>query len=223
MRMMRGFVVSAYMCLVPFIVAESIQPELKDGVLSYLTKDRKRKSINVGASCSDLWVAPDESVLAFISIDRSRPSDIDKRPFVLTSTLYVARRNDDFIPVRIALKVLKIDERDWQVFLKPKVLPDGETVIFNVPTSMTSYDLFAYHLKTGLISQVGDTIDYCVQWGGEKSGTILMQRRRWIADKFVFQCCTRSLGKGDAQVFPGCEDFEESMKDWGQAHEGICK
>ena len=215
---MHGFVVLAYGCLGSFALAGNIRPELKDGVVSYITKEGNRKSINVGARCADLWVAPDESVLAFISIDRSRPGDFDEEPFILASTLYVARRNEEFVPVRIALKVLRIEGRDWKVFRKPKVLPDMQSVIFNVPTSMTSYDLFAYLLKTGLITRIGDAIDYCVQWGGEKSGTILMQQRR----AFVYQCCTRAPGKGGVHVVEGCGDFEKSMHEWNSLNGGRC-
>ncbi len=45
----------------------SIQATVKDGVIRYTAADGQRTVINVGKKCADLWVSPDESVIAFIA------------------------------------------------------------------------------------------------------------------------------------------------------------
>jgi hypothetical protein len=47
----------------------SIQATLDNGVIHYTAADGQRKAINVGTKCADLWVAPDESVIAFVAIE----------------------------------------------------------------------------------------------------------------------------------------------------------
>lgn len=218
----RVLLVLACAYLAPLMRPGNIRPELKDGVISYMTEDGKKKSIGIGAPCADLWVAPDESVLAFISIDRSRGLDLDGTPFVVTSSLYIARKNEDFAPTRLALNTVRTYDQDWQVFRKPKVLPDGETVTFSVPVSITSGEVFAYHLKTGAVTKVGGSIDYCVVWNGEQAGTILMQRRRLIDLELEYSCYARPPRGDEVRVAEKCEDFKTFLHDWTRIHGGTC-
>jgi len=46
---------------------EAVRPTLSNGVVTYVAEDGHRHQIQVGKKCADLWVAPDESILAFIA------------------------------------------------------------------------------------------------------------------------------------------------------------
>jgi hypothetical protein len=150
------------------------EPRLDDGVVTYSDARGERRMIDVGRRCADLWVAPDESVIAFIAIDASDdtgPDPIgDGLPFILASSIYVARRADGFAPVRVHQDPVLIYGRTWTVFRAPRVSQDLGTVYFSVPTSITSGTLLSVQVSTGQDTTLGPATSYCVAWGGRGEG-----------------------------------------------------
>jgi hypothetical protein len=200
-----------------------IQAELRDGSVSYVSEDGSRKFIDVGRRCSDLWVSPDEENLAFIAVDRTRGSDAESGPLILASTIYVARRSEGFVPVRLEIKPVRLYDRDWQVLRAPRVLPDGETVVFVVPHSITSGALFAHDLKTAITREVADgVVAFCIAWGGPRVGTILTQRRRIIDLQPRYQCYAKDPSGSEVRIAEECELFDDFSRTWSQAEGGSC-
>jgi hypothetical protein len=77
---------------------------LSNGIVTY-EENGRRKEIQVGKKCADLWVSPDESVVAFIAIHKSKPATPQEiEPFIQESSIYIARKSDHFKPVHLAVK-----------------------------------------------------------------------------------------------------------------------
>jgi hypothetical protein len=216
------------MCLliggfIPAVMALQIEAELRDGLITYIADDGSRKSIDVGKRCSDLWVSPDQSFMAFIAIDRSTGPDSEGNSLILGSSIYIARRSERFTPIRVALKPVRIFDRDWQVFRTPKLLPDGAAVSFTVPHAATAGALFVHDLKTGSTRMVANAVvAHCVVWGGAKAGTILTQRRRLIDLELRYPCYASDSRNGDVQVADECGYFEGFSYRWSQSEGGSC-
>jgi hypothetical protein len=90
--------------LVSLAQSAPIQATLDNGVIRYTAADGQRKSINVGKKCADLWVAPDESVIAFIAIEKDLgpdPAAPEVAPYITESSIYIARKSGGFAPVRV--------------------------------------------------------------------------------------------------------------------------
>lgn len=91
-------------------------PALSNGVISYVAEDGQQKTIRVGKKCSDLWISPDENIIAFIAIEKEEPPwDGEIGPFITQSNIYVGWKKDHFKPVRINLKPILVDGRYWKV------------------------------------------------------------------------------------------------------------
>jgi hypothetical protein len=202
------------------------QPRLRDGVISYTTGDGQRKAIDVGRKCTDLWVAPDESVFAFVAIEASLPpdpNDLDREPFITASSIYIARRSGGFAPVRLDVGTIRAYGRDWNVFRNPRVAPGAASVLFGVPVSITSDEVFAYDLKTGRNTDIGGAAEWCVEWGGPHSGSILM-KRRYISDSVIKHRCYVWSGPGDEKALADeCEHFGELASAWSHNNGGSCR
>jgi hypothetical protein len=77
-------------------------------VVTYTAEDGRKKTIQVGMKCVDLWVAPDESVIAFVAVERERPPQTQEmEPLIEESSIYIARRSDHFRPVHVNVTVGK--------------------------------------------------------------------------------------------------------------------
>jgi hypothetical protein len=207
------------------------RPRLNDGIVTYVGVDGRQKTLEVGARCADLWVAPDETLIAFIAIVRERTFsrnprlDYDEDPLIEESNIYIARKSNQFRPVRIHLKPIVIGGRSWSVVRNPTVSPDEKMVYFTVPFTMTTSKLFNVSLLSGGLSTLGDTINYCVIWNGKYSGELLMQQRYLpvSADAGVINQCYLWRHSGLVEkVLDDCEDFGEFANKWSQEHGGTC-
>lgn len=194
----------------------SLKFTLIDGVITYGGGDGGRKRIDVGKRCRDLWVAPDESMIAFIRVDKSEGYENNGEPFVRASTVFVARRSENFVPVQVPIPTDKV-LIEWGVFVNPSISADGSTVFFMVWEGNYSF-FFAYNLNASENQQVGGGIDYCTIWSGPDKGSILMYQRNWIGDEakgpldpaYKYECFIATPGSRD---IPGsCAEFEKSFR-----------
>src|SRR5271155_2556994 len=107
--------------------AEDVRAEIIDDTIHYTDQDGQRRTIDVGRKCTDLWTAPDGSVLAFIAIDReSKPPKspllaFEQGPAMDKSSIYIARGADHFIPTLVPIKPISIYGIEWAVFRRPSV------------------------------------------------------------------------------------------------------
>jgi hypothetical protein len=152
--------------------AQRLDIRLVNGTVSY-TEMGQRHSIALGKKAADLWVAPDESIVAFIGIDKFDPPSS-----IVRSTLYVAKRADQFKPILIDVNsALETMRRGYGVIRQPSVSPDMKTLYFALPEYATSWTLMSVALTVSVshIQQVQDLLrDYCVAWGGVHTGEMLM-------------------------------------------------
>jgi hypothetical protein len=197
--------------------------ELKNGTISYFDKDGARKTVEVGSQCADLWVAPDESIFTFISMDRTSGPDSYGQLLIESSSIYTAEREDNYTPKRLPIKPVRDYDRDWEVFLNPKVLPDRGTVIFKIPVSVTSGDLFAYDAKTKMISKLeGAVEEYCTVWNGPMAGVILVQHRQMTDVGPTYACNAVSVNGKQTRLTEHCDDFDKFLTEWSRTHGQQC-
>ena len=114
-------------------------PTLTDGVISYGGSGAERKMIDVGRRCTDLWLAPDASVIAFIAIeqaDATREDPDGGGSLILRSSVYFARRAEDFAPIRVELGAVTVDGRNWDIFRHPRLSPDARVVFLASQTRL---------------------------------------------------------------------------------------
>ena len=177
---MKLFTLVSILALAPLAImrAGGISAKVTNGKITYLGEDGHSREIDVGRPCADLWVSPDERVLAFIAIDQAKPPTAGEiAPFIEESRIYVAIKSDHFKPVLIGSSPVSVDGRPWKVFRLPSVSPDLKTVYFMIPATMTSWKLMSTPLRGGQSKAVSDAGAYCVIWGGHHSGELLMLTR----------------------------------------------
>jgi hypothetical protein len=191
------------------IRAESLDASLVNGVVTYRADDGTRKRLDVGKKCTDLWVAPDESALAFVGIDKSHGFYNDGEPFIEASTVYIARKADQLVPVRVGVTSVRVAGRNWGVFLHPSLSPGGEFVFFLVEAG-NSWILFGHNLQTKKTDEIGwGVMDYCTFWKGSRAGEVLV-RQRYLSDLatgggFAYRCYSRAPGRRETPQ--ACTEF----------------
>jgi hypothetical protein len=157
--------------------ADQIRFSLMNGTIKYVDESGASRRIEVGAKCVDLWVSPDESLISFIAITKERLPvrsprlPYEEKPFIEESNIYIARRADQFNPVRLPVPPPIIAGRSWSVIRHPIVSPDQKMVFFDVPYTMTTSKLFRLNLQSGVSEMVGDATNYCVIWNGKLLAT----------------------------------------------------
>jgi hypothetical protein len=202
------------------------RPVLNDGVITFVAGDGlRRKIVAGGKKCSDLWVSPSESVIAFITIDGAEEPDSFNPggdPFITSSSIYLARRSDGFAPTRIDLGPLRSFGRDWRVARHPRVAPNEISIFFGVPVSTTSDELFVHDLVTGENRDLGGAVEFCVEWGGPRGGSVLLARRQ-LSERGLTRRCLVSSRPGDEVVIADeCEFFDELAAAWSRNNAGTC-
>ncbi len=205
----------------------SAKPELTDGVVTVIGEDGRRVAIDVGKRCTDLSVAPDESVIAFVGIEKSEPQFPSGEPFIQESSLYIARRIDRFKPVRISVEI-PLNGRRWRVAEFPMMSPDGDALYFDVPNSMTSATLVRMKIPSGETTVIRPGVgEYCVIWGGEYSGGVIMSLRTMpkLGDNdggVTYPCyVTKPAGEIVAEIGSDC-DFQPTAAMWSRNHQAAC-
>jgi hypothetical protein len=192
-----------------------------------VSADGHRKEILVGGKkCADLWVAPDESVIAFITIDnRSEPPDDTDWDPSIQSSIYIARLSDGFKPLRVALQPIHFRGRRWTFVRDPSVSPDFKTVYFAIPYTMQEWRLVSSTLPNGSPTMIGDVNAYCVLWGGMHSGELLTQKRDYGPTGVAYNCYLRSKSGQRAMVAEDreCGAFDVFAVRWSAEHGGACR
>jgi len=209
--------------------AQGIHPALSNGVVTYVAEDGRRVEVRIGRRCADLWVSPDESVMAFIAIDRSRPAMAgEMEPFVEESTIYVARKADGFRPLRFAVDI-QLGRRIWHVAREPRLAPDLLTLYFFVPNTMTEWTLVSRPLDEDTYKTVDYGSDYCVVWGGSRSGdTVILSRvdpQPGDPNGGVrYPCYARQASGQKTTLASECfAEFDNMARRWANAGGGSCR
>ena len=74
-----------------YAVAQPARPSLHSGVIQFMARNGTRSEIQIGKRCADLWVAPDESVIAFIGIEKAAFGTENDAPRLLTRVVSMSR------------------------------------------------------------------------------------------------------------------------------------
>jgi hypothetical protein len=209
--------------------SDGLKPTLSNGVVTY-EENGRRKEIQVGRKCTDLWVSPDESVVAFIAIHKSKPATPQEiEPFIQESSIYIARKSDHFKPVHLVVKV-ELDGRSWKVVREPKLAPDHETVYFFVPNTMTTSKLMSTKLPARSYEALADATEYCVVWGGDHPGELILLARHDPeptdddpAPGVSYPCYVRSQSGSRVKLAEECfAEFDQLSSRWSHEHGGTC-
>lgn len=195
---------------------------LINGTVSREEAGGTRRIIDVGKRCIDLWVAPDESVVAFTAIDTEGGGP---DPLIRATSIYIAEASTDYSPVRIPLDPVKIGDRSWSLFRYPSLSPDRHVLYFAVPYTMITLKVLSTTLNAPVTQTVGDAVTFCVLWGGTHSGSLLLQERviPHSADTGIVYPCDLRYGNGEAKrLTKDCWDFEAFARTWAKAHGATC-
>lgn len=122
-------------------------------------------------TCGDFWMAPDRSAAAMTAVDSSDP----KETFFL---LWQSKRPTTLVELRVPT----LDRKAFpfgRLFRFPQLSPDGKLLYFEIPVSMTGVSQL---LSIGVhenrrVDAVTLEAEYCVIWGGEYSGRLLVTQR----------------------------------------------
>lgn len=203
---------------------ESSRPSLTNGVISYRAGDGRRRDIQIGRRCADLWVAPDGSVIAFIAIEKAFPGTGNgPEPFIEESSVYVAWKADGFRPVRIDLKRIVLNGMSWKIVRSPSVSPDGKMLYFSVPFTMKDSKLFSVSLPNGDNRPLTDEVSYCVVWGGRYAGDLLLLRDIYVPVNQGLGCFLRDNAGAQTRIEDfDCVGFNEFAARWSREQGGTC-
>jgi hypothetical protein len=225
---MRGWATVVALALACRTSGEESGIKLSHGVITYVANDGHRAKVAVGGACADLWVSPDQSIIAFIAIDKMGPTTTQSsEPFIEQSTVYIARRLDGFAPLRVVAQI-RTDGRVWRVARQPSVSPDLRTIYFSVPYTMTTWKLMRGSIPPTSFETIGDADGYCVIWGGKHSGELLMQSRRESGQLrprgAEYPCYLRSKEGTLTNVATedACWAFDEFAERWSGERGGAC-
>lgn len=203
---------------------------IRDGKIAYRGRDGSAEQIRIKQKCTDLWVAPTNDIIAFISIDKSMPPGKNIFGYVEDAlpeqtSVYVARRSNGFAPELVFSTRIKIAGLVWQVFRNPSLSPNRQILYFSIPYTMTTSKLFSFRLDSRQFRVVGDITSYCTIWRGRYSGDQLLQKRRLPSDPnegIIYACYLRTKVGGIAKVKERCEGFERFADLWTAAQGGSC-
>jgi hypothetical protein len=117
--------------------------------------------------------------------------------------------------VRVNVGPIRSYERDLKVFRNPPVAPGEGSIIFNGVISINSYEIFAHNLKTGQNRDIGGAVEWCLEWGGSRNGSVLMQRRHISENGFKYHWYAWSAPGNETVLADECEYFDELASAWG--------
>jgi len=206
--------------------AQDPHATLSGGIVTYTTRTGTRTRMQVGAKCSDLWASPDGAAITFIGIEKETPAAPGEiGTFVERSTVYVALRSDDFKAVAVPASPM-IEGRVWHVAREPKVSPDLKSVYFLVPSFMTSLQLTRTAVSGRRYEPIADVSDYCIIWGGDYSGdlVILTSRDQQVGGVMTYPCYWRQRSGFQVEIAAECAaSFEAIAARWAREHGGLCR
>jgi hypothetical protein len=187
--------------------------QIEKGRISYEDSHNRLRYIEVRKPCLDLWVSPDESVIAFISVDDSDGEDLNGDPFVTKSTVYVARRETGFRPETASSDTAP----SGFSYRFPKVLSDRKTVIVGLPTSATSMTLEAIKPNRQNIRLAQSVVRFCSIWNGPHRGEIIAQQRVLLDDSVGARCIHIGVGGKPFEVPIDCSHFVAASEAWSKS------
>jgi hypothetical protein len=204
---------------------------LHDGAISHTDATGTTNVIDVGRKCADLWVAPDESAIAFVAVDSARPSSdqalgYNQEPLPERTSIYVARRSTGFQPVFVTSEPVTIGNRAWYVLRNPCLSPDGDKLYFSIPYTMTTWKIISISIASRQREVLGDASNFCVVWFGEYSGGQLLQSRYLPEDPAAgvsYRCDFRADSGARRKVAGDCSPFEQFAAKWSSEHGGTCR
>jgi hypothetical protein len=207
---------------------EDISFRLADGVVSYEAGGQQH-IINVGRRCTDLWVAPNQSVIAFVAIERTRalrPSELARgeEPVIEQSSIYIAYRDRGYVPELIVAQPFIINGRSWSVLRHPRLSPNGGTLFFAIPYTMTTWRIVSLTFPSEY-RMLQDATDYCVVWEGQYSGSLILQQRYMPEDRnqgVGYRCVLTTSSELLKILSSGCAPFLSFANRWSHDHGGTC-
>ncbi len=200
-------------------------PRLVDRVVHFTRSDGKDSIVEVSRKCTDLWVAPDQSVITFVAIDRQDGEVSPGQPFITASTIFVARKDRGFVPLEISPIIPRFRQMDWKVVREPRVAQDGNTVYFTVPVAATYWALLSYDIRLRKTNFIADVVSYCSVWRGRDAGSLLFQTRSLTPSAMfvTHECSARDKRGNQSRLSADCEDFEAVAREWSGKSGGWCR
>jgi hypothetical protein len=193
-------------------------------LIQFTAPNGSKSVIQVGKRCADLWVAPDESVIAFIGIERAAfGTENDASPAIDESSVYIARKAENFKPIRLPFDQVAVEGALWRVFRSPSISPDLRTAYFTVPVTMKDWKLMSIALPSGVPQVVHDVSEYCVIWGGPHSGALITMENVYAPRYDGIRCFVPSVAGRRTRTDDGdCTDFGAFASRWARQHRGGC-
>lgn len=219
----------AFFILTPRLYAQT-QFRLRNGKISHVGKDGAIRQIRINEQCSDLWVAPAQDTIAFISIDKTMPVEqsplgYEEAAIPEKTRVYVARESKDFLPELLISKPIELAGRPWSVFRNPSLSPNQQILYFSIPYTMTTSKLMSFQILSRQYRAIGDVTAYCTIWNGRYSGDQLLQKRYFAKDLrvgIVYRCYLRSEGGKAIKMEERCDEFGNFARRWTAARGGNC-
>jgi hypothetical protein len=193
--------------------------QIRNGVLYFHDESGQERKIAPGNPCADLWVSPDESVIAFITVDSRTPEA--EGGYVLATTVFVAKEAENYSPVRVPLEPVSFVGRKCADFRQPSISPDLRSLHFLAPVTMRDWWLMRVSLATGRAETLATADEYCVIWGGQLSGGLLFRARD---DHAHYPCHLRDQSGGVSRAADQdeCGDFGNFAARFSAARGGSC-
>jgi len=203
---------------------------LKDGTIRRIEESGSPVLFDVGRKCTDLWVAPNGSAIAFVTIERMRtPSNTglgyEEKPIPEQTSIYIARRSEGFRPLLVASGPVVIDGREWSVLRNPALSPDGKDLYFSIPYTMTTSKVLRKALPGGSQEIVAEATNFCIVWKGKYSGALLTQYRHLPDDAapgVSYYCEIRTQSHNVLKIGDNCELFTVFVNGWSKEHQAAC-
>ncbi len=203
--------------------AAPAKPTLRAGVIHFVESGQERV-IPLDKPCADLWVSPDERVIAFITVQEAAfGTENAADPAIDESSVYIARKAEHYKPLRLPFPQVVIGGSVWRVFRSPSVSPDQKTVYFSVPVTMKDWKLMRFPLAAGPPRELFDQSEYCVIWGGAYSGSLLTLENVYEPQSEGLQCFVRNGSGGRNRMDDrDCTAFLTFAAKWARQHHGEC-
>lgn len=150
------------------------------------------------------------------------PAAPELPPYITESSIYIARKSAGFAPARVNVGPIRAYGRDSKAFRNPRVAPGEGSVLFSAVFSINSYVVFAHDLETGQNKDIGAAVEWCVEWGGSRNGSVLTQRRYISENGIKHRCYAWSAPGNEAALADECEYFDELASAWSHNNGGIC-
>jgi hypothetical protein len=166
----------AMLAMTGHAAAGVLHAAITDFAVTYSDEDGTAKKIDVGKRCADLWVAPDESALAFIAIEAGTGLLDHGEPDITKSTIYITRKSNHFLPERIAAEGAMVKDLPPSPFRYPSLSPN-QTLLFFSMDDGGEWTILAYDRRINTVETLSRGRAYCTVWEGPFAGAVLVYQR----------------------------------------------